>query len=627
MEIAQGTLLGHYIIGQKLGSGGMADVYQALDERLGRDIAIKVLPPEFARNPDNVARFKREVKAAASLNHKNIITVYDIGEAKVDNFSLYFYTMDLLPGGDLKQRIEKGIPVNETLKIVIETASALAHAHSRGFVHRDIKPENILLDAQGHAVLTDLGIAKAIGSGTRMTKTGMSIGTPHYMSPEQARGKPLDGRSDIYSLGIVLYELLTGKLPFDSGDTFAIALSHVNDPPPPLPDHLQDLQTILIKSLAKDPEKRYPNAIEFADDLRACFEKAKPGEVKTESSITPERTSSSSTNSSSKVQSEEPGGLSPFSLGIVGGSLAIALLLFMFNGERNSSQAPTSTSSSASQSTAQRREQALKSNFQFRVANLPTGLSQNLQIQFENLSTREKTGVAANLGIVSLLDGTYRVNAEITTPLNNTRFVIDQTVSAESRANAPLLLDAQRFTLVNREWLNDTQLASLRAAEQLAKTQASIDSDITQGNFTTSFFSLLPNLQNSAYSALILKHNAAVCERGKEYVRRLATDNALAQLGLLLPAPASEETECRSAITLWINRIKDIRSTESTIRDQIAKRDFVLAYASVASLREQFGQYIDPSALSPWRNYLLGAINGSDDSPGTFEVQLLPIQF
>ena len=268
MTLETGARLGHYRILALLGRGGMAEVYRAEDERLGREVALKVLPPEFAWDPERVERFEREVRAAAGLTHANIVTVYEFGQGEGQNF----YTMALMPGGDLKERIRAhpaGMPTAEARSVAGAMAVALDYAHRRGLVHRDVKPENILFGEDGVPRLTDFGIARALGSGTRMTATGMSIGSPHYMSPEQARGQTVDGRSDLYSLGVVLYEMLTGRLPFDAADSFAVAYSHINDPVPNLPRDLAQWQGVVDRLLAKSPEDRYGSAGELVQVLGA----------------------------------------------------------------------------------------------------------------------------------------------------------------------------------------------------------------------------------------------------------------------------------------------------------------------------------------------------------------------
>ena len=266
MTFHAGVRLGHYRIISLLGRGGMADVYRAEDERLGREVALKAVPPEFARDPERVERFEREVRAAARLTHPNIVTVYEFGQRA----GQHFYTMALMPGGDLKARIRAhpdGMPPEEARAVAAAMARALDYAHRQGFVHRDVKPENILFAEDGVAQLTDFGIARAMSSGTRMTATGMSIGSPHYMSPEQARGKEVDGRSDLYSLGVVLYEMLTGRVPFDAADTLAVAYAHVNDPVPELPPAQQEWQPVVDRLLAKSPDDRFGSAGELAEGL------------------------------------------------------------------------------------------------------------------------------------------------------------------------------------------------------------------------------------------------------------------------------------------------------------------------------------------------------------------------
>ena len=192
--------------------------------------------------------------------------MYEFGRGE----GLHFYTMELMRGGDLKGRIRshpEGMPAAEAAAVAAAMARALDYAHRRGFVHRDVKPENILFDEDGMPQLTDFGIARAMGSGTRMTATGMSIGSPHYMSPEQARGQSVDGRSDLYSLGVVVYEMLTGRLPFDAGDALAVVFAHVNDPVPELPREQAGWQAVVDRLLAKSPEGRYGSAGEVAEVL------------------------------------------------------------------------------------------------------------------------------------------------------------------------------------------------------------------------------------------------------------------------------------------------------------------------------------------------------------------------
>lgn len=251
-----------YTIDREIDSGGMATVYLAIHESLQRSVALKVMAPSLVADRTFVERFLREGATVARLNHPNIVTIYDIGEEG----NVCYLAAEYLPGGNLKRRIGKGLAPEDALKVLAQLSGALAHAHSKGIIHRDIKPENILFRDDGAAVLTDFGIAKVVGSAT-LTDVGMSIGTPHYMSPEQAQGKTVDGRSDLYSLGVVFYEMLTGKPPYQSDDTFAIAFAHIKDPVPRLPVHLQRYQTLLDRLMAKNPNDRFANSEAFLHDV------------------------------------------------------------------------------------------------------------------------------------------------------------------------------------------------------------------------------------------------------------------------------------------------------------------------------------------------------------------------
>jgi tRNA A-37 threonylcarbamoyl transferase component Bud32 len=275
-----GFQLGHYRILRSLGSGGMADVYEAHDDHLDRTVALKILPVEYCRNPHLVARFQKEVRAAAKLNHRNIVTVFEVG----GQGSYHYFSMRLLTGGDLRQRIKRGLSPAEALAILRELADAFAHAHARGFVHRDVKPENVMFDEQGFPVLTDFGIAKALDADTRMTRTGMTMGTPRYLSPEQASGKAVDARADLYSLGVILYEMLTGRPPYDAEESVAVIFKHVTEPIPVLPAALLRFQPLLEKLMAKDPNHRLASADELMRAIDAVGSQARealPSQVRT----------------------------------------------------------------------------------------------------------------------------------------------------------------------------------------------------------------------------------------------------------------------------------------------------------------------------------------------------------
>jgi predicted Ser/Thr protein kinase len=262
------ALKDEYELEKELGRGGMAIVFKARDKSLEREVAIKVLPFSLSFDAEFVERFQREARTSAKLEHPNIIPIYRVGKSG----RVIFFVMKFLRGKPLSSVIEArgAIPVPEIKRLLIETASALGYAHKHGIVHRDIKPDNIMFDELGQAIVTDFGIAKA-QSGARLTGTGMSIGTPHYMSPEQARAQTLDGRSDLYSLGVVAYQCLTGHVPFDGEDSFSIGYKHIMEelPTPPLETAEQrDLFAIIQKMMAKKAEDRY----QTAEDLVAALE-------------------------------------------------------------------------------------------------------------------------------------------------------------------------------------------------------------------------------------------------------------------------------------------------------------------------------------------------------------------
>jgi beta-lactam-binding protein with PASTA domain/tRNA A-37 threonylcarbamoyl transferase component Bud32 len=258
---------GRYRIVRKLGTGGMANVYLAEDEVLGRRVAIKILNDRHAGDDQFVERFRREAKNAASLSHPNIVSIYDRGEAE----GTYYIAMEYLDGRSLKELIvARGpAPVNVAIEYARQILAAIRFAHRHGIVHRDIKPHNVLVDGEGRLKVTDFGIARAGAS--QMTEAGSIIGTAQYLSPEQAKGSPVDQTSDLYSLGVVLYELLTGVVPF-SGDTpVEIAMKHLSSAPEPpsarRADVPRDLDLVVLRALAKDPPDRYQSADEMDADL------------------------------------------------------------------------------------------------------------------------------------------------------------------------------------------------------------------------------------------------------------------------------------------------------------------------------------------------------------------------
>jgi beta-lactam-binding protein with PASTA domain/tRNA A-37 threonylcarbamoyl transferase component Bud32 len=276
---------GRYRIVRKLGAGGMANVYLAEDQELGRRVAIKILNERHANDEQFVERFRREAKNAAALTHPNIVSIYDRGEAE----GTYYIAMEYLDGRSLKELIvSRGpAPVNVALEYARQILAALRFAHRHGIVHRDIKPHNVLVDGEGRLKVTDFGIARAGAS--QMTEAGSIVGTAQYLSPEQAHGSAVDQRSDLYSLGVVLYELLTGTAPFHGDTPVEIAmkhLSHAPEPPSALrPDIPQELDWVVMRALAKDPEDRYQGAEEMDADLERVARGA-PVAAATEESAT-----------------------------------------------------------------------------------------------------------------------------------------------------------------------------------------------------------------------------------------------------------------------------------------------------------------------------------------------------
>ena len=269
IDMVRQELNEEYEIVEELGRGGMAIVFKAKEKQLDREVAIKVLPFSLAFDKEFVERFQREARTSARLEHPNIIPIYRVGKSG----RIIYFVMKFLRGKPLSSVLTArgSLPPGEIKKILAEVGRALAYAHKKEIVHRDIKPDNIMFDEHGHAVVTDFGIAKA-ASGGKLTGTGMSIGTPHYMSPEQAKAQPLDGRSDLYSLGVVAYQCLTGGVPFDGEDSFSIGYKHIMEeiPTPPL-DTLEKRQLfeIVKKMMAKTPGQRFQNADELVSVLES----------------------------------------------------------------------------------------------------------------------------------------------------------------------------------------------------------------------------------------------------------------------------------------------------------------------------------------------------------------------
>lgn len=270
---------GRYELGQVLGRGGMAEVYLAHDTRLGRQVAVKTLRADLARDPSFQARFRREAQSAASLNHPAIVAVYDTGEDYIDGTSIPYIVMEYVDGSTLRELLHSGrrLLPERTLEMTIGILQALEYSHRAGIVHRDIKPANVMLTRNGQVKVMDFGIARAMGdSGMTMTQTSAVIGTAQYLSPEQAKGEQVDARSDLYSTGCLLYELLTVRPPFIGDSPVAVAYQHVREEPQPPsvfdPELTPEMDAIVLKALVKDPDYRYQSADEMRADIEACLD-------------------------------------------------------------------------------------------------------------------------------------------------------------------------------------------------------------------------------------------------------------------------------------------------------------------------------------------------------------------
>lgn len=272
-----------YEIIQTIGGGGMANVYLANDLILNREVAIKVLRMEYANDPEFIERFDREAKAATSVSHPNIVNIYDVGEEREDH--ILYMAMEYIDGMTLKEYIQQHSPIDveETIEIMKQLTSAISHAHANGLIHRDVKPQNILIDKKGNVKITDFGIAMAL-SATSLTQTNSILGSVQYISPEQARGGKATKKSDIYSLGIVMFELLTGQLPFSGQSPVAIALKHLQEDTPSIRDLdeaiPQSVENIVLRSTTKNPLHRYQTADEMGEALDHALDESVINEPK-----------------------------------------------------------------------------------------------------------------------------------------------------------------------------------------------------------------------------------------------------------------------------------------------------------------------------------------------------------
>ena len=335
-----------YRLLRPIGEGGMASVFLAVQQSLDREVALKVMSPVLAANTEFASRFLVEGKITAKLQHPNLVTVHDIGCHK----GVYYLAAEYIPGGTLKERIhEGGLSIADCLDIATDVAHGLDFAHQKGFVHRDVKPGNVLFRDDGRVVLADFGIAKAMDGSNSSTVAGTSVGTPDYMSPEQARGEPVDGRSDLYSLGTMLFEMLTGHPPYQASDPFTVALMHVTHPVPELPAELAWLQPLINGLMAKLPAERYNNGAAVVAAIQKLVAEA-PANLHLSSGRKPGSSqrigAGSATQQRTRISLSKPGERPAWLFPGVGiaGALVIALLAWKFwpqTTEPVAEQAPT----------------------------------------------------------------------------------------------------------------------------------------------------------------------------------------------------------------------------------------------------------------------------------------------
>ncbi|HLO29459.1 MAG TPA: serine/threonine-protein kinase [Anaerolineales bacterium] len=331
-NLQSGQMLGAYRIIGQIGKGGMATVYKAYQASVDRYVAIKVLPSQLAESPEFATRFHQEARIIAKLEHPHILPVFDYGESE----GVAYFVMRYLDAGTLKDRMEarRPLPLDDIDRIFTQLADALSYAHGHGIVHRDLKPANALIDSQGNVFLTDFGIAKLLESASpRLTQTDAIMGTPAYISPEQAQAKPVDQRSDIYSLGIILYEMVTGGVPYVADTPLAVLFKHISDPLPlpslVKPDIPPSIEQVILKALAKEPQDRYTTAAEFVAAWKRALEEKETVRVAPET-ISPPAASAGPSAQTPPKPAPTPTGRSKSGnpTGWIVGCLAGACLLF-----------------------------------------------------------------------------------------------------------------------------------------------------------------------------------------------------------------------------------------------------------------------------------------------------------
>lgn len=333
------TNIGRYEVKEELGRGGMATVYRAYDPMFDREVAIKVLPPEFLHDPNFRERFKREIKVIAALEHPAIVPVYDLGEEN----GMPYYVMRYMPGGSLSARIARGsISIQDATQIIEKLASAMTYAHKKGVVHRDLKPDNILFDDNGDPYLSDFGVASFASNNASLTGNS-AIGTPAYMSPEQAQGEKADSRSDIYSLGVIIFQMLSGQQPYKADTPMATALKQITEPIPEILDVKPELpratDTIIKTAMAKRREDRYSSAIELARAFDRAAHNLEDDVIVV--NAVPQQTRANGGNKTRLILILAAIGLGAFALLAVAAGVFFVARQFLFAGESSTEIPPT----------------------------------------------------------------------------------------------------------------------------------------------------------------------------------------------------------------------------------------------------------------------------------------------
>lgn len=345
MENLTGRQFGPYQIAAPLGEGGMAAVYKAYQPAMERYVALKILPRHFAEDPQFIARFQREAILLAKLQHPHILPVFDYGQA--DGFT-YIVMPFVLSGTLMDSLTGSPLPLPRIRQVISQVGDALDYAHARGLIHRDIKPSNILVDESGNCLLTDFGLARMMEDTAKLTSSGTIMGTPVYMAPEQGSGKQVDARSDIYSLGVVLYEMATGRVPYNAETPIAVVFKHINDPLPPArtinPGLPEAVELVTFKALAKNPEDRY----QTAGGLAQAIQKAIPETISSPAKRDAQRKQASSqpTPPTVKLKTKSPSKVWAM-VGVIAIFAVIGGLFMIFRSGEPSAVEPTATSSAS----------------------------------------------------------------------------------------------------------------------------------------------------------------------------------------------------------------------------------------------------------------------------------------